>query len=79
MVEEFNKAGYTKEDGTPLNADNLDALPRAYTDVESQSIKNYADLLYGHYDESSKALMNDMFISSFILQYKTYITAKFEQ
>lgn len=79
MVEEFTKSGYTKEDGTKLNADAKDPLPRAYTNIEAQSIKNYADLLYGHYDESSKALMNDMFISSFMLQYKTYITAKFEQ
>jgi hypothetical protein len=79
MIDEFNKAGYTKEDGTPLNAEQLDALPRAYVDTEAQGIKNYADLLYGHYDESSKALINDMFIGSFMLQYKTYITAKFEQ
>lgn len=79
MVEEFNKSGYTKEDGAPLNAANKDALPRAYTNIEAQGIKNYADLLYGHYDESSKALMNDMLIGSFMLQYKTYLTAKFEQ
>lgn len=77
MIEEFNKAGYTKEDGTPLKIG--DDLPRAYTPKEAQGIKNYADLLYGHYDESSRALLNDMFLGSFILQYKTYITAKFEQ
>lgn len=77
MIEEFNKSGYTKEDGTQLKVG--DDLPRAYTNIEAQGIKNYADLLYGHYDESSKALVNDMFIGSFMLQYKTYITAKFEQ
>ena len=77
MIDEFNKAGYTKEDGTQLTIG--DDLPRAYTNTEAQGIKNYADLLYGHYDQTSKALVNDMFIGSFMLQYKTYITAKFEQ
>lgn len=77
MIEEFNKSGYLKEDGTQLKIG--DDLPRAYTNTEAQGIKNYADLLYGHYDESSRALLNDTFLGSFILQYKTYITAKFEQ
>ena len=77
MIEEFNKAGYTKENGKPLEIG--DDLPQAYTNTEAQSIKNYADLLYGHYDESSRALINDTFLGSFFLQFKTYITAKFEQ
>lgn len=77
MIDEFNKNGYKKEDGSKL--EEGDDLPQAYTNTESQSIKNYADLLYGHYDESSRALINDTFLGSFFLQYKTYITAKFEQ
>lgn len=77
MIDEFNQSGYTKEDGSKLEIG--DDLPQAYTNREAQSIKNYADLLYGHYDESSRALINDTFLGSFFLQYKTYITAKFEQ
>lgn len=79
MIEEFNKDGYRNPDGTELNADNLDALPRAYTNTENRAIKNYADLLYGHYDDASRALVTDTLIGSFMLQYKTYLTAKFEQ
>ena len=77
MIEEFNKAGFKNAEGKPIQIG--DDLPQAYTPTESQSIKNHADLLYGHYDESSRALISDTFIGSFVLQYKTYITAKFEQ
>ena len=77
MMEEFIKQGYTKDDGTLLKIG--DDLPQAYTNKEAQTIKNYADLLYGHYDDSSRSLLVDTFLGSFIMQYKTYITAKFEQ
>lgn len=77
MIFDFNQAGFTNENGKPLQIG--DDLPQAYTNIEAQSIKNYADLLYGHYDDSSRALINDTFLGSFFLQYKTYITSKFEQ
>ena len=35
--------------------------------------------LYGHYDDESRSLINDMFLGSFLMQYKTFITAKLEQ
>lgn len=79
MVDEFNKSGVTKLDGSKLDGEALDALPQAYTKAEGQSIKNYADLLYGHYDDESKSLLCDTFLGSLFLQYKTFITAKFEQ
>lgn len=56
-----------------------DALPQAYTMQEGQSIKNIADILYGHYDDESRSLLCDTFLGSFFMQYKTYITAKVEQ
>ena len=77
MLSDFQQSGYTKEDGSELK--DGDNLPQAYTNTEAQSIKNYADLLYGHYDDSSRSLLVDTFLGSFIMQYKTYITAKFEQ
>ena len=71
MLEEFNKQGYDLKEG--------DALPQAYTQTEAASIKNFGDLLYGHYDEESKSLFCDTFIGTFFMQYKTFLTAKLEQ
>lgn len=79
MIDEFKKDGFKNEDGSELNGDNLDALPQAYTRQEGQSIKNYADYLYGHYDEESKSLLYDSFLGSIFLQYKTYLTSRLEQ
>jgi hypothetical protein len=36
-------------------------------------------LLYGHYDDESRGLINDMFLGSFFMQYKTFMTSKMEQ
>lgn len=76
-LEEWNAQGYRKPDGTTLKEG--DDLPQPYTNREGQSIKNYADILYGHYDDESRSLMNDMFIGTFFMQYKTFVTAKLEQ
>lgn len=77
LLDEFNKEGYRKEDGSMLKEG--DPLPQAYTAKENQSIKNYADLLYGHYDDESRSLICDGLIGSLFLQYKTFLTAKLEQ
>lgn len=77
MLDKFNDEGYRKEDGSKLK--DGDDLPQAYTQTEAGSIKNFGDLLYGHYDEESKSLFCDTFIGSFVLQYKTFLTSKLEQ
>ena len=77
MIDAFNEEGYRKEDGSKLKEG--DDLPQAYTQTEARSIKNFGDLLYGHYDEESKSLFCDTFVGSFILQYKTFLTSKLEQ
>lgn len=76
-LEEWNRIGYTKEGGSKLI--DGDMLPQAYPPKEGQSIKNHADLLYGHYDDESRSLLNDMFLGSLFMQYKTYVTSKMEQ
>ncbi len=76
-IAELNRVGMTKENGEAYKEG--DDLPMAYTPKEIQAIKNYADLLYGHYDDESKSLMNDMFLGSLFLQYKTYTTSRVEQ
>lgn len=76
-ISELQKAGFKKEDGTDYKVG--DALPRAYLPKENQGIKNYADLLFGHYDEETKSLVSDMFLGSLFMQYKTYVTSRAEQ
>lgn len=76
-IAELIKAGIKKADGTDYKIG--DDLEMAYLPKEVQSIKNFADLLYGHYDEESKSMMNDMFLGSAFLQYKTYATSRVEQ
>lgn len=77
MIEQLNAEGYRKEDGSELKIG--DDLPQAYTQTEAGSIKNFGDLLYGHYDEESKSLFCDTFLGTFIMQYKTFLTSKLEQ
>lgn len=79
MIDYFKQEGFKNADGSELNADRLDPLPQAYTRQEAQSIKNYADYLYGHYDEESKSLLYDTFLGSIFLQYKTFLTSRLEQ
>ena len=77
-IEEWNAQGYHKDDGSFLTEEDQ-FLPQPYTNREAQSVKNYADILYGHYDDESRSLMNDMFLGSFFMQFKTFVTAKLEQ
>lgn len=77
MIDEFNKEGVRNPDGSMLKEG--DALPQAYTSKEAQSVRNYADLLYGHYDDESRSLICDSLFGAFFLQYKTFLTAKLEQ
>lgn len=71
MLDEWNKNGKSLTEG--------DALPRAYTPKESFRLKNWADILYGHFDTESRAMVNDSFIGSMQMQYRTYATSKMEQ
>lgn len=82
-ITEFNQSGVTDKNGEKLtvtpDADGNYYLPQPYLQREVDTFKNYADMLYGHYDEESKALVNDTFLGSFWLQYKTFVTAKIER
>ena len=80
-IEELNKIGYKYVDanGESRNYEIGDDLPEAYLPTEIQAIKNYSDLLYGHYDDESRSLINDMFLGSLFMQYKTYIVSRVEQ
>ena len=70
---------FVDENGVERNYQEGDPLPEAYLPREIQAMKNYADLLYGHYDDESRSLVNDMFLGAFFMQYKTYIVSRIEQ
>ena len=63
-IEELNNARFKFRDVNGIERDYQigDALPEAYLPKEIQAIKNYSDLLYGHYDDESRSLINDMFL-----------------
>lgn len=80
-IEELNAINmkYVDKNGVERNYKEGDALPEAYLPKEIQAMKNYSDLLYGHYDDESRSLINDMFLGAFFMQYKTYIVSRVEQ
>jgi hypothetical protein len=71
MRLQFIKEGEQIEEGQPL--------PRAYTAQEGNSIKSFAELCFGHYDKNTQMLAKKMFLGSMMLQFRTFISAKFEQ
>jgi hypothetical protein len=68
-IQEFNKSGITDPNGNKLSMEPDENgnyyLPRPYVQREVDTFKNYADMLYGHYDDESKALINDTFLGAF--------------
>lgn len=71
MRIQFNKEGWDIKPG--------EDLPRAYTIQEGNSIKSFSELCFGHYDRSTQMLAKSMFLGSFMLQFRTFLSAKLEQ
>lgn len=77
LRQQFIKEGYKID---PIKeGESIPPLPRAYTLQEGQSIKNFADLCFGHYDKETQMLLKHQFMGAFLLQFKTYYSAKLEQ
>lgn len=55
------------------------ALWDAYTQAELQGIRNYSDKLYGHYNDENRMMLQERFIGHYVMQYRTYISARLEQ
>lgn len=77
MAEQFRREGY-KIPAFKLG-EEIPVLPRAYTLQEGNSIKSFADLCFGHYDKNTQMLAKHMFLGSFFLQFRTFLSAKLEQ
>lgn len=70
-LKQFNREGYNLQEG--------DDLPLAYTNREILQITQFSDLLYGHYNAESKALINDSFLGAFFMQFRTWAIAGLER
>lgn len=76
MAEQFRVEGY---DIPQITNNHIPPLPRAYTVQEGLSIKSFADLCFGYYDKRTQMLAKHMFLGSFFLQFRTFLSAKLEQ
>lgn len=77
LRQQFLKEGFSIppiKEGEPIAK-----LPRAYTFQEGQSIKTFADMCFGHYDKETQMMLKHRFLGAFMLQFKTYYSAKLEQ
>lgn len=77
MVDQFRIEGYNIPHF--VKGKKIPPLPRAYTIQEGLSIKSFADLCFGHYDKRTQMLAKHMFLGSFFLQFRTFLSAKLEQ
>ena len=77
MADQFRMEGY--EIPQFVSGKKIPPLPRAYTIQEGNSIKSFADLCFGHYDKRTQMLAKHMFLGSFFLQFRTFLSAKLEQ
>lgn len=71
MRLQFNKEGFHINDG--------EALPRAYTILESTSIKSFSELCFGNYDRSTQMMIKNTLIGTLMLQFRTFLSAKLAQ
>ena len=73
MADEFTQNGYqmTSADGKLL------PLPRAYTNRQAASLKEFSDSVYGYYDHETKSLIDHMAIGLIWKQFMAFWTAKF--
>jgi len=76
VLAEHNK------DSSMLNGVQLqegDALPRAYTTQEQQSLKMFSDYVHGPFDHENKIMIHHTLLGSLFAQFRTWLTAKKQQ
>lgn len=76
-AQQLVREGAIKKDGTLFSVG--DALPKAYSNKESEAKKAVADSMYGYYDSTKKSLMQATFLGGLIMQMRTYWSAKKNQ
>lgn len=68
--DSWKNNGYIKPDGSEFKFG--DKLPQALSPREVAGLKQFADDMYGNYDEETKSLMTKKLLGSLFLQFKTY-------
>lgn len=56
-----------------------DALPRAYTNMEAESMKSLGDVIYGYYSSEKKSMIHAGLLGGLFMQFKTYWSGKKNQ
>lgn len=77
IAQQFVNEGVTNPDGTKFEIGQ--ALPYAWTNQESESVKSLCDLIYGYYSHEKKSLIHATFLGSLYMQMKTYWSGKKNQ
>lgn len=73
MLEEFRNTD------PHLELKEGDALPRAYTHKQRDSMKSLADMIHGSFDHETKMLYTNTVLGSLFNQFRTYLSAKKNQ
>lgn len=92
IAEQFEKEGakvYNKKTGkmelfkrpsiSDINSGNIVALPKAYTNLDAESMKSLGDKLFGYYSHERKSMIHATTIGSLWMQYRTYWSGKKNQ
>lgn len=84
MAQQFMKENATVGTGKnkhkfQLDINNPMPLPRAYTTLQSESMKEIADNIYGYYSHEKKSLIHATLIGSMWMQFRTYWSGKKNQ
>ena len=81
MAQQFEKEGVKNPDGTLFKLDlkNLQPLPKAYTNQQSEGMKALSDRIYGYYAHEKKSMIHSSLVGSMIMQMNTYWSAKKNQ
>ena len=84
MAQQFVKENATVGKGKnrrkfEVNMNDPMPLPRAYTTLQSESMKEIADNIYGYYSHEKKSLIHATLIGSMWMQFRTYWSGKKNQ
>ena len=81
IATEFESEGALDLDGNPFkfNLESPTALPRAYTNKQSESLKALSDKLYGYYSHEKKSMIQSYSLGGLIMQMATYWSSKKNQ
>lgn len=80
-AKQFEKEGVLDANGNPFKYDpsKLQNLPRAYTNLEAESMKSLGDTIYGYYSHEKKSMMQATLWGTLFMQFKTYWSGKKNQ